>query len=173
MEPDGFTCPVPCAMAENEVQAEESSVPCPAGFMLGALAEAKEEVQAKEKFGPCMMCGMEEGGHTSLCVFQEEAKQLGSHFINQVLDSRQGKFLNSGWRTKEFYVPVCKECYKRARRPAQASAAEDHEDEEVLLKAIMASLEDFDESQVKAASLEEFDEDAELEKAIRLSQVEY
>ena len=110
MEPDGFTCPVPCAMAENEVQAEESSVPRP---------EAKEEVQAKEKFGPCMMCGMEEGGHTSLCVFQEEAKQLSSHFINQVLDSRQGKFLNSGWRTKEFYVPVCKECYKRARRPAQ------------------------------------------------------
>ena len=109
MEPDGFTCPVPCAMAENEVQAEESSVPRP---------EAREEVQAKEKFGPCMMCGMEEGGHTSLCVFQEEAKQLGSHFINQVLDSRQGQFLNGGRRTKELYVPVCTECWKRARRPA-------------------------------------------------------
>ena len=79
-------------------------------------------------------------------------------------------------------MPVCKECYKGARRPAQASAAEDHEDEEVLLKAIMASLEDFDESQVKAASLAEptghLDgvgdmEAAELAEAIRLSQVEY
>ena len=62
MEPDGFTCPVPCAMAENEVQAEESSVPRPAGFMLGALAEAKEEVQAKESsVSPKME--VEEEGH--------------------------------------------------------------------------------------------------------------
>ena len=121
----------------------------------------------------------------SLCVFEEEVKQLHRHFIDQVLESKQGRYLNGGRRTKEFYVPVCQACHLRARNsaggPAHASsgaaaaAAEDSdEDEDVMLRAIAASLEDFHESQAKAASLAERDaEAAEFAEAISLSQVVY
>ena len=125
----------------------------------------------------------------SLCLFEEEANQLGRHVIDQVMESQQGQLLNGGRRTEEFYVPVCQECHTGARngagRPAHASsaaaAAEDSEDE-VMFTAIAASLEDFDKSQAKAASLAEptghhdgvgDTEAAELAEAIRLSQVEY
>ena len=106
------------------------------------------------------------------------------------MESRQGQFLNGKQRTKEFYVPVCQECFTEARNGAggpahdaspAAAAAEDSEDE-VILRAIAASLEDFDKSQAKAASLAEptghLDgvgdaEAAEVAAAIRLSEVEY
>ena len=121
----------------------------------------------------------------SLCLHEEAAKQLSRHVIDQVMESRQGQFLNGGRRTKEFYVPVCQECHLRARNgaggPAHASsgaaaaAAEDSdEDEDVMLRAIAASLEDFHESQAKAASLAERDaEAAEFAEAISLSKVVY
>ena len=133
----------------------------------------------------------------ALGLLEEAAKQLSRHVIDQVMESRQGRFLNGGKRrTKEFYVPVCPECHTEARNgaggPAHASsataAAEESEDEEVMLRAIAASLEDFDNFQAKAASLAEptghldgvGDAEAaeaaaaaEVAAAIRLSEVEY
>ena len=137
----------------------------------------------------------------SLCLPEEAAKQLSRHVIDQVMESRQGRFLNGGkHRTKEFYVAVCHECHTEARNgaggPAHASsataAAEESEDEEVMLRVIAASLEDFDNSQAKAASLAEPAAEptghldgvgdaeaaeaaaaAEVAAAIRLSEVEY
>ena len=133
----------------------------------------------------------------ALGLLEEAAKQLSRHVIDQVMESRQGRFLNGGkQRTKEFYVPVCHECYTEARNgaggPAHASSAtaaaeetEESEDEEVMLRAIAASLEDFDNFQAKAASLAEptghldgvgdaeAAEAAEVAAAIRLSEVEY
>ena len=130
----------------------------------------------------------------SLCLLEEAAKQLSRHVIDQVLESRQGQFLNGKqWTKGRFYIPVCCPCFTEARNgaggPAHASsaaaAAEDRGDE-VMLRAIAASLEDFDKSQAKAASLlaslaeptEHLDgvgdaEDPALAAAIRLSQVEY
>ena len=129
----------------------------------------------------------------SLCLFEEEANQLGRHFIDQVMKSRQGKFLNRGQRTGarvtgEFYLAVCQECHAGARNgaggPAHASsaaaaAAEDSEDEE-FLNAIAASLGDFEVSQAQVASLAQptghLDGDAdaaELAEAIRLSMIDF
>ena len=132
----------------------------------------------------------------ALGLLEEAAKQLSRHVIDQVMQSRQGQFLNGGkQRTKEFYVPVCPECHREARNGAvcpeclhassATAAAEESEDEEVMLRAIAASLEDFDNFQAKAASLAEptghldgvgdaeAAEAAEVAAAIRLSEVEY
>ena len=124
----------------------------------------------------------------SLCVFEEEVKQLHRHFIDQVLESKQGRYLNGGRRTKELYVPVCQACHLRARNgaggPAHASsaaaaAAEDSEDEDYR-NAIAKSLEDFEESQAQVASLAQptgdLDGDAdaaEVAEAIRLSMIDF
>ena len=78
---------------------------------------------------------------------------------------------------------------RRTRRPPRQQAAEDEDNEdEVMFRAIAESLEYFDESQAKAASLAELAvgnpetghldgvgdaEDMEMHAAIRLSQVEY
>ena len=127
----------------------------------------------------------------SLCLFEEEVKQLlttDRHFIDQVLESKQGRYLNGGRRTGEFYLAVCRECHAGARNgaggPAHASsaaaaAAEDSEDEDYL-RAIAASLGDFEESQAQVASLAQptgdLDGDAdaaEVAEAIRLSMIDF
>ena len=124
----------------------------------------------------------------SLCLLEEKVRQVSRHFIDQVLESRQGQFLNGKRNTKEFYVPVCEECVLTARNgaggPAHASsaaaaAAEDSEDEDYR-NAIAKSLEDFEESQAQVASLAQptgdLDGDADaadVAEAIRLSMIDF